>query len=435
MDRGIAVFSINPKQLDRFRDRFSRPGPRTTGATALVLASSLRTDRHCFRRVEAMDPLVVELREWSRMAEELKQERNRLTNRVRQQFWRYYPQFLDLADDPGADWVLALWAEAPTPARVAHLTETKIASTLAAHRIRRITAAGALAILKRPALTVAPGTAEAAQAHIATVAERLRLVNRQIKDVTRRIDALVGQLAGSESQPGQGAEQHDVTILRSLPGVGVIVVATLLAEAPQAIQQRDYHALRTLTGAAPVTKRSGKSCHVEMRQACSHRLRTAVYHWARVAMQHDPASRGRYAANAWIRAGALSLLKPTLRRRRIQRSPTKSSDNELDHGWEVPPARLAIRCTNPPMPHRHHQVGRAARQARISANRETYSAPFQTSSGAGTGAPRLSDRQLRIGRPITFNSTRWGFALDQYWRLAAAVERKHREGGCDAKLR
>jgi transposase len=296
MDRGIAVFSINPKQLDRFRDRFSPAGAKDDRRDALVLASSLRTDRHCFRRVEAMDPLVVELREWSRMAEELKQERNRLTNRVRQQFWRYYPQFLDLADDPGADWVLALWAKAPTPARVAHLTETKIASTLAAHRIRRITAAAALAILKRPALTVAPGTAEAAQAHIATVAERLRLVNRQIKDVTRRIDALVGQLAGSESQPGQDAEQHDVTILRSLPGVGLIVVATLLAEAPQAIQQRDYHALRTLTGAAPVTKRSGKSCHVEMRQACSHRLRTAVYHWARVAMQHDPASRGRYAA-------------------------------------------------------------------------------------------------------------------------------------------
>jgi len=296
MDRGIAVFAINPKQLDRFRDRFSPAGAKDDRRDALVLASSLRTDRHCFRRVEALDPVVVELREWSRMAEELKQERNRLTNRVRQQFWRYYPQFLALADDPGADWVLALWAKAPTPAQAARLSEKKLASVLAAHRIRRITAAGALAILKQPALIVAPGTAEAAQAHIATVAERLRLVNRQIKQVTHRIDALVGQLAGPESKPGQEAEQHDVTILRSLPGVGLIVVATLLAEATQAIRERDYHALRILTGAAPVTKRSGKSCHVEMRQACSHRLRTAVYHWARVAVQHDQASRDRYAA-------------------------------------------------------------------------------------------------------------------------------------------
>ena len=115
-----------------------------------------------------------------------------------------------------------------------------------------------MAILKRPALTVAPGTTHAAQAHIATVAERLNLVNRQIKDVTRRLDVLVDQLAGPEIEPGQETEQRDAAILRSLPRVGRIVLATLLAEAHQAIQARDYHALRMLTGVAPVTKRSGK---------------------------------------------------------------------------------------------------------------------------------------------------------------------------------
>jgi transposase len=296
MDRGIAVFAINPKQLDRFRDRFSPAGAKDDRRDALVLASSLRTDRHCFRRVEALDPTVVELREWSRMAEELKQERVRLTNRIRQQLWRYYPQVLDVADDPGADWILALWAKAPTPAEAARLTEKKVAKVLAAHHIRRIGAADALAILKRPALTVAPGTADAARAHIEHVAERLRLVNRQIKNVTRRIDVLVEQLAGARTEPGQPAEQRDAAILRSLPGVGRIVLATLLAEAHQPIRARDYHALRTLTGVAPVTKRSGKSCRVEMRQACSNRLRIAVYHWARVATQHDESSRCRYAA-------------------------------------------------------------------------------------------------------------------------------------------
>jgi transposase len=295
-DRGIAVFAINPKQLDRFRDRFSPAGAKDDRRDALVLASSLRTDRHCFRRVEAMDPVVVELREWSRMAEELKQERVRLTNRVRQQLWRYYPQMLDLTDDVGTDWLLALWSKAPTPAEGVRLTEKKIARVLTAHRIRRITAADTMAILKRPALTVAPGTSDAARAHITTLAERLNLVNRQIKDVMHRLDVLVDQLAGPEIEPGQETERRDAAILRSLPGVGRIVLATLLAEAHQAIQARDYHALRTLTGVAPVTKRSGKSCRVEMRQACSNRLRTAVYHWARVATQHDARSRSRYAA-------------------------------------------------------------------------------------------------------------------------------------------
>jgi len=54
--------------------------------------------------------------------------------------------------------------------------------------------------------------------------------------------------------------------------------------------------MRALAGVAPVTERSGKSIRVEMRQACSHRLREAVYHWARVATQLEPTSRTRYAA-------------------------------------------------------------------------------------------------------------------------------------------
>jgi hypothetical protein len=50
-----------------------------------------------------------------------------------------------------------------------------------------------------------------------------------------------------------------------------------------------------LSGIAPVTRRSGKSCIVVRRHACNGRLQTAAYHWARVAIQHDPISRQRYA--------------------------------------------------------------------------------------------------------------------------------------------
>ncbi len=47
---------------------------------------------------------------------------------------------------------------------------------------------------------------------------------------------------------------------------------------------------------APVTKRSGKSRVVVMRYAAQVRLRQAVFHWARVAIVHDPKSRSRYEA-------------------------------------------------------------------------------------------------------------------------------------------
>ena len=49
LERGAGVYGINPKQLDRFRDRYSPAGAKDDGLDALVLADSLRTDMHCFR--------------------------------------------------------------------------------------------------------------------------------------------------------------------------------------------------------------------------------------------------------------------------------------------------------------------------------------------------------------------------------------------------
>ena len=98
------------------------------------------------------------------------------------------------------------------------------------------------------------------------------------------------------STPGEGREHHDVTILLSWPGVGVRVAATMLAEAHDALGRRDYHAMRTLCGLAPVTAASGKWRVVKMRYACSPRLRTACYHWARTAIQGDTHARGHYDA-------------------------------------------------------------------------------------------------------------------------------------------
>ena len=83
---------------------------------ARVLASALRTDPHCLRRLEPTDPEIIELREWSRLDEDLTRERVRLVNRMRQQLWRYYPQFLDAVDDDvAAPWALNLWQNLPTP--------------------------------------------------------------------------------------------------------------------------------------------------------------------------------------------------------------------------------------------------------------------------------------------------------------------------------
>jgi transposase len=288
LDRGFCVHSINPKQLDRLRDRFSIAGAKDDRRDARAAADGLRTDCHLFRRLQIADPHIIELRERSRLAEELQQERVRLGNRLHHQLWRYYPQILEPTDDIAADWMLELWSKAPTPDRTKYLRKTDIDRLLKQHRIRRVDAETVLATLRQSAIKVADGVAAAACGHIRSLIVRLQPINNELRAAERKLNELCAELAGSG--------QNDIAILKSLPGIGRINLATLLAEASGPLSRRDYPALRTLTGVARVTKRSGKTCIVIMRYGAHARLRNTVYHWRRVAIQRDAKCRSRYAA-------------------------------------------------------------------------------------------------------------------------------------------
>jgi transposase len=116
------------------------------------------------------------------------------------------------------------------------------------------------------------------------------------RQAERKLDAHCTTLTAIETETASATAPSDAAILPSLPGVGRTTLATLLSEAPGPLSRRDRNALRTLYGVAPVTKRSGKTCIVVMRYAAQMRLRQAVFHWARTAVQNDPKSRSRYEA-------------------------------------------------------------------------------------------------------------------------------------------
>jgi transposase len=297
LERGFAVYAINPKQLDRFRDRYSVAGAKDDRQDAFVLADALRTDPGRFRRLTPVTAEVVELRTWSRLREDLQQERNRFGNRLRAELWRYYPQALEVSDDVAAPWCLELLALAPTPEAAGRLRRPQVAALLARHRIRRIDAATVLRTLQAPAVRVAEGTVAGAAGAVGVLSAQLRVVNEELARCHRQLDRLAAALAAADEEaPGQRGEQRDAAILESLPGVGRIVLTTLLAEASDPLRAGDYHGLRLLSGAAPVTRQSGKRRLVLMRRACNPRLREAVFHWARTAVQCDPRLHAGYVA-------------------------------------------------------------------------------------------------------------------------------------------
>jgi hypothetical protein len=231
LGHGLHVAHCNPKQLDRFRDRVTVAGAKDDRRDAWVLASALRTDPHCFHVVHAEDPRIIQLREVARAEDELREEANRLTNRVREQLLRYYPALLPLCPAMDEAWAWALWELLPTPTAAARVRPSRVATLLTRHRIRRVNAATVLAALRVPALTVADGTAEAAQGHLHLLVARLRLVAAQREVCARASAALLEALDTPPDPPPADDETpprpSDVRILRSLPGVGRIVAATL----------------------------------------------------------------------------------------------------------------------------------------------------------------------------------------------------------------
>src|SRR3954462_8376530 len=156
-----------------------------------------------------------------------------------------------IADDPLA----------PTPAQAARLREATLARLPQEHRIRRLDAERVLGILRQPALTAAEGVTEAAVRHLRSLVARLRLANREFHQAERKLDELCTALRDKTATPKSDGP-CDAAVLSSLPGIGPVTLATLLTEAAGPIKRRDYAALRTLSGVAPVTKRSGKSCLV-----------------------------------------------------------------------------------------------------------------------------------------------------------------------------
>ena len=294
IERGVAVYAINPKQVDRFRDRFTVAGAKDDRRDAQVIGDALRTDPHAFRHVRMDHPLGIQLREWSRVDEQLGIELKRGANQLRDLVYRIAPGLLRLCPAADEAWFWTLLRDAPTPADQRRLSVRRLERLLRVHHIRRLSPADVRAVLQHPPVYTAPGVVDAVAAHIHVLLPRLELTAAQRREAERQLARLLDQL---DAEPGDQREHSDVAIVRSMPGIGTRVAARMLAEGSQPLADRAYHVLRTWAGVAPVTKRSGQRRRpfVVMRYACNRRLREAVYHWARTGVQYDPGSKAYYA--------------------------------------------------------------------------------------------------------------------------------------------
>jgi transposase len=318
LSRGFDVFSINPKQSDRFRDRYTLPGSKNDELDAIVIADCLWTDRHLYRKLRVDSADIIELRGIARLDGQISEDIGRLGSQLRDILKQYFIQVMAIAavDDK---WLWELLRLGPTPAAMRRVKKRTLTALLKRYRIRRLDADDIIEALKEPDLVVAPGVCEGAAYQVRVLVETLALRTTQREQGERRMAAILSRMRPPVAEPRsafpQRSEHPDATapadssvsidepaspaperpsdadILLSIPGLGLHCASTFLTEATGPIADRDYAALRALAGVAPVTKQSGRSARVTRRLACNNRLRNAVHHLASGSAMHDPRSR------------------------------------------------------------------------------------------------------------------------------------------------
>jgi transposase len=296
LESGFALFTLNPKQIDRFRDRYSPAGAKDDRRDAFVGSNALRTDPDAFQRIEPNSAAMVELREWSRIDRNVGQDLLVSANRLREQLLRVAPHWLPLCMAANEPWLWSMLELAPTPKAGAELTLRQVQTVLRRHRIRRLSAEQVLSLWQTPCLGTPEGVTTAVGAHIGVLLRQLRLLAEQRRAATAALERCVKACQAEAQAASATGRSDDVTIALSQPGIGLRVAASLFGEAGRCLRERNLRAFRTQSGVAPTTTQSGKSHRVHMRRACQGHLRDALYHWARNAVIYDPRAKEHYAA-------------------------------------------------------------------------------------------------------------------------------------------
>ena len=283
---GYQVIAVNPMAASRYRERHAVSGAKSDRGDAKVLADLVRTDRHNHRPVAGDSELAEAVKVLARAHQSAIWSRQRQLNSLRSALREFYPAALEaFGTDLAAPDAVAVLAVAPTPELGRRLSRSKIAAALRRGGRQRHVEQRAIEIqtaLRSPQL-VAP----------TVLSDAYGVVTRS---TVALITSLTQEIATLEDAMSEGFNRHpDATIIRSLPGLGMILGARVLGEFgddrtrfPTAKSRKNY------AGSAPITKASGRSLVVLARHARNRRLADALQQWAFCSLTQSPGARRYY---------------------------------------------------------------------------------------------------------------------------------------------
>jgi transposase len=247
---------------------------------ARVIADQLRLRAADFRPVALEDDAIAELRLLVSRRDDLVTDQTRRISRMRSLINIIHPD-LERALDLTNAGPLVLLARYVTAAEIRAAGRKAIARHLRAKGVR---APEALAETACAAAAAHPDLRLPAEA---ATADLVRELAAEALAARARIAALDKRLAELVAAHPDGA------LIRSLPGMGVVLAAEFIAEAGDLSRFRSAAALAAAAGLAPVLRQSGKSARLMRPGYANNRLKRVFYQSAFCSLAH-PLSRAFY---------------------------------------------------------------------------------------------------------------------------------------------
>ena len=270
LDQQFTVYAINPKAVDRHRERFRVAGAKSDLRDAWVLATLLRTDRALYRPLLPDSEIAQELRALTRDRAELVRTRTMLSNQLTACLKAYFPEFLTLFADPDRPVALALLQAFPTREALRAVSPERLEAFLRRHHCphRRDRAVEIHTRMHARGFHIAPPVVRTKARLAGTLASQLQTLAEHLSAYDREIQRVLRL-------------HPDGELYHSLPGAGAFLAARMVGElGDNRDRYRDAHSAQCEAGTAPVTRKSGTVRTVHVRRACIHPLRDTMWQFA-----------------------------------------------------------------------------------------------------------------------------------------------------------
>jgi transposase len=284
LDHGVVVYSVNPKVLDRARDRFRMSQSKSDPFDAWVLSDFLRTDHGHLRPLRPSSEQAQELKLLTRDQQRMVRHKTRLLNQLKITLKEYYPRPVEVFGDLESRVALDFLKQYSTPTALSKLSRKQWSRFTEKHpHLGQARSTKLWEELKKPQLMVPDHVVRAKAQLLEVLLDQLEASLRTIEKYSDQVERFFASTLAAR-------------LVEKLPGgkSGTLLPALWaeLGDAPARWQS--FKHLQAEAGAVPVTKSSGKSRIVEFRFSCNKQLRYAVYWFAFISINRSEWAKAFY---------------------------------------------------------------------------------------------------------------------------------------------